>query len=79
MIGPAAAGISDASTPSTLAANASPVARVAEATGVDLAAVTGTGPAGRITKQDVTQAAKARPGARAGRKSVRRPRLQHDA
>ena len=41
---------------------ASPVAqRMAEATGVDLAAVTGTGPAGRITKQDVTQAANAAP------------------
>ncbi|MCW5841873.1 MAG: 2-oxo acid dehydrogenase subunit E2 [Caldilinea sp.] len=61
---PAAAG-TDANAPSTRRGQrASPVAqRVAEATGVDLAAVTGTGPAGRITKQDVTQAASAAPGA----------------
>ena len=61
---PATSGI-PANAPSTRRGQrASPVAqRVAEATGVDLAAVTGTGPAGRITKQDVTQAANVAPGA----------------
>lgn len=41
----------------------SPVAqRMAEAAGIDLEAVTGSGPAGRIIKRDVTQAATPAPG-----------------
>jgi pyruvate dehydrogenase E2 component (dihydrolipoamide acetyltransferase) len=52
---PAAAPVGDVSPgPAAPGADATPVARrVAEAEGVDLAAVTGSGPGGKITRQDV--------------------------
>lgn len=55
---PPAGGSGDANAPSTRRSQrASPVAqRMADAAGIDLARVQGSGPAGRITKQDVAQA-----------------------
>ena len=81
---PAVGGV-DANAPSTRRGQrASPVAqRMATAAGIDLAAITGTGPAGRITKQDVTQAAATTQGGEPGENrlratpAARRVGLQH--
>jgi 2-oxoglutarate decarboxylase len=60
---PQAPAMEQATAPAAPETKASPVAaRVAEAEGVDLASVTGSGPAGRVTKSDVLAA---RDGARA--------------
>ena len=66
---PAAAAPATAPAPAPAGASpASPLARKrAEALGVDLSTVTGTGPGGRITKEDVEAAAKAGPAPAAAR------------
>src|SRR3954471_1492311 len=73
--GPAAASGNGAATAAPAApagdGNIPPVAaRVAAAEGVDVSALTGTGPRGRITKQDVLDGPTAAPAAAAGSRTV---------
>jgi len=64
--------------PEGRAAKATPlVRRIAQELGVDLASVTGTGPQGRITENDVRAAASPREGRREPLRGVRRLIAEH--
>ncbi len=69
----------DVSTSAGGRVKASPVARkLADAEGVDLSGVSGSGPGGRIVKRDVEEAAKAGPVASPRRKAAARPDEEYE-